>query len=455
LTTVDVGTLLDEGKWSGYQKLLVFATAFAILLDGVNGQLLAMAIPALATEWGIPATRFGSVIVMGLVGMMIGAVGGGMMGDKYGRRGALLGSTLLFGVLTLVTGLVSDFFSLAMLRFLASLGLGGAIPNATALASEYVPRRGRACSVTLTFVCVPLGGTLAAVLGGQLISGYGWRGMFGVGGILPILLVAVLWKTLPESPRYLARRRTRWYELVRLMKRLGHELPPGELAFVDAAETGPAHATLGDLFSPAFRRDSLALGAAFLFCLLSASMGFNWLPIMLGDSGVGPALISDGVFAFNACGVVSAILAVWVIQRLGSKAAMLGMCLAAVVGAAALSVAPVGPALTASMLLGMLALTGGMIHATQTTMYALAAHVYPTPMRATGVGAVVSIGGIGGALSVSLGPWAIAAGGGGAVFAALAAAMSLVFLSLLAVGRHLPRVARHPGGAYAVQPTGR
>jgi AAHS family 4-hydroxybenzoate transporter-like MFS transporter len=455
VTTVDVGAVLDEGKWGGVQKLLVFATALTVTLHGLANQMLALAIPSLSQEWGVPGAAFASIIATGLAGMMVGGLTGGMIGDRYGRRVALLASTLVFGVLTLAAALVNDFFTLAIVQFLGGLGLGGALSSAAVLAAEYVPRRRRAFAVTLTMIGVPLGATLASILGGRLIPEYGWRGLFAVGGILLILLFVVLLKTLPESPRYLARRRTRWYELVRLLRRLGHWLPEGELAFVDAAEVGPAHASIGDLLAPEFRRDTLALGASFLFCLLSASMGFNWIPIMLGDSGVPPALARDGWLAFNLGGVVAAILAAGGIQRFGSRSTMLGLCLGAVAGAIVLSMLPVGPVLTAAALLSMLALTGGMINATHTTMYALAAHVYPTPLRAAGLGAAVSCGGIGGVLSLYTGSWAIAAGGSGAFFATLAGTMLLVFLSLMAVGRHIPRVARNRDGAYAVQPVGR
>ena len=104
-----------------------------------------------------------------------------------------------------------------MLRFLAGVGLGGAMPNAATLASEYVPRRQRPFAVTLTIVCIPLGGFVAAELAARIIPAYGWRSLFLVGGIVPLVLAAILWKVLPESPRFLAQRRERWPELTRLL----------------------------------------------------------------------------------------------------------------------------------------------------------------------------------------------------------------------------------------------
>src|SRR6266849_5932249 len=127
MKTVDVGAILDDGHFGGYQKLLVFATALTIILDGFDNQVM-----------------------------------------------------------------------------------GGAIPLATAISSEYVPRRKRPVAVTLTVICVPLGGAFAGWIGGYILPRFGWRVLFFVGGMLPLVLAAVLFKILPESPRYMARIQARW-----------------------------------------------------------------------------------------------------------------------------------------------------------------------------------------------------------------------------------------------------
>ena len=141
--------------------------------------------------------------------MMIGGLIGGIIGDRYGRRTALLGSVLTFAVLTFAIAFANSIEMLGALRFLAGVGLGGAMPNAATLASEYVPRKQRPFAVTLTIVCIPLGGVLAGELAARIIPTYGWRALFIAGGLVPIVLAAALWKLLPESPRYLAGRRER------------------------------------------------------------------------------------------------------------------------------------------------------------------------------------------------------------------------------------------------------
>jgi MFS transporter, AAHS family, 4-hydroxybenzoate transporter len=277
-TTADVGTLLDEGGWSGYQKVLVGATAMTIIFDGLDNQLLGAAIPAMMREWSLGRPAFASVLAAALFGMMIGGFLGGYIGDRIGRRMALLGSVISFGALTVAMSFAGDVTTLTVLRFFAGLGLGGAMPNAAALASEYVPLRRRPFAVTLTIVCIPLGGTLAGFTGAVVLPAYGWRALFLVGGIMPLVLAAALWKILPESPRYLARDRARWPELAALLRRLGHDVP-ANATFVDSNERAIARASVSSLLAPEFRRDTLALCAAFFFCLLSVYTGTQLVPV--------------------------------------------------------------------------------------------------------------------------------------------------------------------------------
>jgi len=443
MQTLDIGPIIDEARWSGYQKLLIFATALTIILDGVDNQLLAAAIPSLISEWGVVRADFAFVLASGLIGMMIGGAAAGMIGDRFGRRVALLGSVFIFGILTIAVSFVDGLREMAVLRFLAGLGLGGAMPNGTALASEYVPRRHRTFAVTFTLVCIPLGGALAGVLGAYILPAWGWRMLFRAGGALPVALGTILIWALPESPRYLAKQRARWPELARLLRRLGHQVPE-EAAFTDPAET-TARTSFRQLLVPEFRRDTVALCASFFFCLLAAYSGVNWLPAMLSAAGFGGGFPSEGLLAFNLGGVAGAILAALVVRRLGSRPTMLAMCAGAVIGGIFIAASPLSGK-PAAIVLGLLCWTGGWINATQTLMYALAAHVYPASIRATGVGTAVAFGRIGGVLSSYGGSFALGlSSAGSGLFVLLAVMMSLVLVALAVVERHIPATHRSSG----------
>jgi len=441
MKTVDVASVLDEGRWSGYQKLLVAGTALAIILDGMDNQLLGNVIPALMKEWSLPRAPFTTVLALGPLGMILGGTAGGVLGDRIGRRTALVSSVLAFAVPTLAIATVDGVTMLGVFRFLAGLGLGGAMPNAAALASEYVPRKQRPFAVTLTIVCIPLGGTLAALFAGQVLPRYGWRALFVIGGLLPLLVALALFKLLPESPQFLAIRRERWPELVVLLRRLGQDVSP-ETTFVvpTAAASVKSRGSIRELFAPALRRDTVGLSAAFFFCLLANYIGFNWIVAMLIGAGFAQVDASSALAAFNFGGVGGAVLGALVIQRLGSRMTLMGMSAVAVASALAMTAMPLAPPMSAG-LVAMFALTGGLLNAVQTTMYAVAAHVYPTDIRGTGVGTAVAVGRIGNVVASYVGAFALDRGGAPAFFAAWALAMAVVFAALALVRRHIPRPA--------------
>jgi len=445
---IDVGATLDDAHWSGYQKLLVAATATTIILDGLDNQLLGAALPALMREWSLPRPAFVPVQTAGMIGMMIGGAIGGVIGDRLGRRIALIGSVVAFGVLTLLVSLSGGVAVLTALRFFAGFGLGGAMPNAAALSSEYVPIRQRPFAVTLTIVCIPLGGSLAGLVGAQVLPRFGWRGLFLVGGILPLVIAAILLKMLPESPRFLARRPDRWPQLRALLRRLGHSVSD-DAQFVERGEKTVARVSARELITPEFRFDTIALCASFFFCLLSVYIGVAWVPSMLTAAGFDVGTASYGLTAFNIGGVVGAIVGAIVIMRLGSRVTMLVMAAGAVAGAAVLAAMPIGPQ-SAFAVLAMLAWTGGLINAVQTTMYALAAHVYPTAVRATGVGTAVAFGRVGGVLSPSVGSWALESGGSSRYFGLIGATMAMAFVALASIRRHIPGTAAAAPQPHAV-----
>lgn len=435
--TVDVGRILDDGRSGGYQRWLVFLTALTIIFDGFDNQVLGIALPAIIQDWHLARNAFAPVVSLGYVGMMIGGAVAGLAGDRFGRRVALLASLVIFGAATLAVAGTHGLTGLAVLRLISGLGLGGAIPNATALAAEYVPRRQRPLAVSLAIVCVPVGGTLAGLIAVPGLPALGWRGMFMLGGIMPIFLALVLSRVLPESPRYLARHRGRWPELARLLQRMGHTVDVGA-AFADLSEGARSAAPVKALLARDLRGDTIALWAAYISSLVAVYLAFSWLPSILSSAGLGAAVASMGLSVFNLGGVAGAIVGGAIIARAGSRSAMLVMTAAAVAGAVVLSRMSITAEAAVMPIIVMLAITGGFINAVQVAMYALAAHVYPTTVRATGVGAAVAVGRAGAILSGYAGPWALAYGGSAAFFNLMAASLLVTFAALALTRRHIP-----------------
>ena len=201
---IDVADFIDRQPVGGFQFKLLLTCAAVLFLDGFDTQAIGYVAPALAREWGLTKGALGPVFSAGLFGLMIGALLLGPLADRIGRKRIIILSTLAFGICALATAFVHDVNALLAIRFLTGLGLGGAMPNAIAMTSEFNPRRRRATMVMIMFCGFSVGAALGGLLAAALIPHFGWRSVFVVGGVAPLLLVPVLALRLPESVRFLA-----------------------------------------------------------------------------------------------------------------------------------------------------------------------------------------------------------------------------------------------------------
>lgn len=432
---VDIGHLLERGSWTPYQKALTFLAALAVIFDGFDIQILGFAIPSIMREWHVARGAFAPVLALGLVGMAVGSPLAGFCGDRWGRRTALIGCVTLFGAATAATALCSGLTSLAILRFITGMGVGGALPNAGALSAEFAPLRRRPLAVTFTLICVPLGGMLGGVAAARILPAYGWHAMYVAGGVAPLVLVLLFLVALPESPRFMARRPRQWPMLESLVARMGRPVPAGS-SFEDKKESSShARASLTALFAPALARDTTGLWVAFFSCMTGIYLIFGWLPALLTAHSLDLATASSGLAAYNFGGVFGVILWAVLVSVAGSRWPMVGGAAASAASAVALVFIPIQPAGSHYLLLGGLALQGLLANAVQTTMFALAAHVYPTPLRATGMATAACLGRIGAVLSSFAGAAAIQAGRA-TYFFTVAVAMLVATIALAVVKNH-------------------
>src|ERR1700735_1602717 len=200
---IDVAEFIDQQPVGGFQLKLLLTCAAVLFLDGFDTTAIGYVAPSLAREWSLSKGALGPVFSAGLFGLMIGALLFGPLADRIGRKKIIIFSTLAFGVGTLVTAFVLDVNALLAIRFLTGLGLGGAMPNAIAMTSEFNPRRRRATMVMIMFCGFSVGAALGGLVAAALIPQFGWRSVFVVGGVVPLLLVPVLAQLLPESVRFL------------------------------------------------------------------------------------------------------------------------------------------------------------------------------------------------------------------------------------------------------------
>jgi AAHS family 4-hydroxybenzoate transporter-like MFS transporter len=433
---LEIARHLDEGPWSGYQKWVLVICAMAVILDGFDNQVLGFAIPALIEAWGVSRGDFPIIIAISLIAMSVGTACAGALGDTIGRRPALIGSVLTFGAATSMIALANDLTTLTLFRAIAALGLGGAMPNATALLAEFTPAQRRSLAVTLGIVCVPLGGLGGGLIAAFVLPTYGWRALFLIGGTLPLVLGLAMIFTLPESPAFLMRDGRRHAALARLARKLGIDAGLSAAASAEPPEEKRgAGATFLGLFSPLYLRDTIGLCLAFFAALLAVYSVFSWLPTLLASVGLDLAVTSTGLAVFNLGGVGGALLGAWLMDRFGSRWPMVLMAALGAVVAALIALVGIGASANPLLLFAALTILGAFIPGFQVMLFSLAALAYPTSMRASGVGAALAIGRLGAVGSSFLGSAAIGYGPAG-FFLMIAAAMAVSACGVMLVVRH-------------------
>src|SRR5437764_10348853 len=333
---IDVADFIDQQPVGGFQIELLLTCAAVLFLDGFDTQAIGYVAPSIAKEWGMTRGALGPVFSAGLFGLMIGALLFGPLADRIGRKKIIIFSTLAFGLGALATAFVEDVNTLLAIRFLTGLGLGGAMPNAVAMTSEFNPRRRRATTLMIMFCGFSVGAALGGLLAAALIPQFGWRSVFVVGGIAPLLLVPILALRLPESVRFLA---LTGHANERVAQLLAFISP--KAAFAPATqfvihEPGLAGIPVLHLFKESRTPVTLLLWVVFFMSLLDLYFLSNWLPTVLNDLGasvssaaaIGSMLQVGGVvgvftlgsvidrFSFRALTLVS-FIAVFAVAALG------------------------------------------------------------------------------------------------------------------------------------------
>jgi AAHS family 4-hydroxybenzoate transporter-like MFS transporter len=386
-TEVDVVEFIDAQPVGGFQLKLLLTCAAVLFLDGFDTQAIGYVAPSLAKEWGLTKAALGPVFSAGLFGLMIGALLFGPLADRIGRKKIIVFSTLAFGVGTLITAFVQDVNSLLAIRFLTGLGLGGAMPNAIAITSEFNPRRRRATMVMIMFCGFSVGAALGGFLAAALIPQFGWRSVFVVGGAVPLLLVPILALRLPESVRFLVltgRENTRVAELLSLIGPKAVFAPATR--FVVHEPELPGIPVL-HLFSSGRTLVTLLLWVVFFMSLLDLYFLSNWLPTVLNDLGASVSAAALIGSMLQVGGVVGTFALGSIVDRFSFRALALvyfiGVFAVGAIGQLGHSVVLV----TMAIFVAGFCIVGGQIAAN-----ALAAGYYPTAVRATGVGWALGIG---------------------------------------------------------------
>ncbi len=383
-----VSRLLDERGLSAFQiRVLVWSVLMA-LIDGYDIGAIAFAAPHLVASWHIPRSALGPVLSASNIGVLFGSALFGFIGDRYGRKTALIGANILFGVLTVAAAYSTDLTQLFWLRLVAGFGIGGVIPNLVSINAESAPRNLRATLAIIAAGCVPMGGALAGFVSAALVPHYGWPLLFQVGGIAPLALALVAIFALPESVKYMALHESQRRRMTALVKAIRPDQPvPDNARFViEDEQQSPTNPI--NLF-----RNGLWLITPLAWLLFALNlMGFffliSWMPTLLTAAKLPPATAALAAALMQVGGTVGALTLCWWLQRHRFLAIAIMFVLAVpVVGAIGFA----GLTSTAA-LLTVTFIAGFLVLGIQTGINVVGAMIYPTSLRASGSGWELGIG---------------------------------------------------------------
>ena len=401
--TVNVAQIIDGRKVGAFQIRAFLLCAAVLFVDGFDVQGITYVAPAISRAWDLPRGALGPTFSAGLFGVMLGALLLAPLADRIGRRRVIIWSCIAFGACTFVTVWVDSLTSLLALRFFTGLGLGAALPNAIGLASEYAPQKRRASIVMFVASGISLGAIAAGFASAQLISTLGWRAVFVVGGVLPLLLAAALFLWLPESIRFAALIPKGQEEAKRLLRRIRPDIEAD--VRIQSSDPEGGKATVIDLFTEQRGRATVLLWVAFFMSLLNVYLAINWLPTSLNASGFTVEQAAVITSMYHVGGVVGTYALGLLMDRLGPHLMLMFAFLLAVAGFYTFATVP-GMAQWSTT--ALLMATGFGVIGAQVGITTLASMIYPVPMRSTGLGWALGVGRVGSIIGPAVGGLMIA-----------------------------------------------
>ncbi|HEY6506865.1 MAG TPA: aromatic acid/H+ symport family MFS transporter [Vicinamibacterales bacterium] len=342
------------------RQIGIFALcAVCLVLDGFDLQAIGFVAPAIVREWSLPPGSLGRVFGAALFGVMIGSIGFSMLADRIGRRPVLIAATVFFAVMALVTAQAQSLQQLLVIRFIAGIGMGAIMPNVMAMVGELSPPNIRVTVMMVVGTAFTAGAALGGAVSGWLIPLYGWRAVFYVGGALPLLLVGLMVKYLPESmPR-------------------SEEREPG--------------VPLVQLFQGGLATGTLLLWVINFANLLNVYFLANWLPTVVQDAGYPTRTAVFIGTLLQVAGTIGSLGLGWFVHRLGFVR-VLTTCFVL----SWFSIVAIGrPALPLNLLMVAVFVAGLCVIGGQAAINALAATFFPAHVRSTGIGSGLGVGRIG------------------------------------------------------------
>lgn len=388
MNTVNVNQVIDQAKFKPFHSSVVLWCLFVVIFDGYDLAINGVVLPILMQEWGMTAVQAGMLASCALAGMMFGAMLFGMLADKIGRKNVILICITLFSGFTFLGGFASNPTEFGVLRFIAGLGIGGVLPNLVALTSEYAPQKLRSTLVTTMFSGYAVGGIMAALLGAWLTPTQGWQIMFYIAG-LPLLVLPLLWKFLPESLTFLVKKQRIEQARVIVKKIEPTQVLTAHTQFT-LSEVQVSDASFSALFQQGRAINTLLFWVCFFMCLLMTYALGSWLPKLMMAAGYSLGSSLMFLLALNIGAVIGTIGGGILADKFHLKPVIISM-----LGVGALALTGLGFNSPQPVIYMLVAIAGAASIGTSILLYSYVAQYYPLAVRSTGIGWASAVGRIG------------------------------------------------------------
>ena len=403
MRSVDVNQVVDDAKFTPFHMNVLFWCMLVIIFDGYDLVIYGVAMKGLVAQWGLSAKEAGFLGSVALFGMMIGAMALGSLADRYGRKKMIALCLVLFSLFTFLCGFAQNPTQFAIMRFIAGVGIGGAMPNLVAMMAEYSPKRMRSTMVSLMFSGYAIGGMLSAGLGIMIVPSMGWEWMFYL-GIIPLFLLPLIWKFLPESLGFLMRQ-GKEAEVRKILPKVAPELniTAEDQLVREEVVVKKSVVPVGQLFAEHRGVSTLAFWVSFFCCLLMTYALSTWLPKFMEQAGYELKAGLSFLFAMNIGAMIGAIGGGWLADKFNIKAVLVAFLLLGSTAFVCLGYkAPV------PVLYLLVTIAGATTIGTQIVLYSYVAIFYPLKIRSTGIGWASGVGRIGAIVGPILGGWLVA-----------------------------------------------
>jgi MFS transporter, AAHS family, 4-hydroxybenzoate transporter len=399
--TIRIDDLVDGQKFRGFNVNLLIWSFLAMFADGYDISVMPFAMPTLSKIWHVDAGLQGWVLTASLIGVLAGSPLLGYVGDRFGRKAAILAGSVIYGVTTLAVIWQHGLWLTMALRFCTGIGIGGLMPNTIALNSEASPKRLRATLVVLMFTGITLGSSAPGYISAWMLPIYGWSVLFLVGGAVPLLVAACLYFVLPESVKFLAGRADRRAQLLDTARRMRPDLILDDETQFESAiiATAPDRTLgLGEVLGPGFRAITPLLWLCFVTTLMANYFLNSWMPLLFNNAGLAPKQAALASSLYHIGGTVGGLLISVLLDRFGFVViALLFVCAAPAIDAIG------GTSMSYAALAPLAAISGLCVLGAQFGNNAAAGLLYPTQFRSKGVGWALGIGRFGAIVGPLLG----------------------------------------------------